>query len=369
MSNDAKVNYYEVMQDTAMHELDEANGFAFPVKNEKGNKWIVNKGQYVKSFGQLKTLKNTDKVKETYLLLVNGNGVILKDVTLYQDEVDDCGCDMMPIAKPTDLEKLEESKSENNVHKPLNKNDAYLNKKGKFDKSGIIGFVLGAAIGGGVLWFKTKDKKKAMIGAIAGAVIGMVIGYLIGRRGTKKIADVNTIDEIEKVATNTEINESTGKEEKEAETQQFLQLGQEYDFTVPFPIFALVYAENAFYVARDKDKNQVKLNANTSVRGKLVEVKEPELFILDNKGKKVSKVKNKKPLPFLEIGKNLYVPLAMVDKNSMIATEEVMNYMDGQNVLDEEIYVKGRYAGKKYFYLMYMPTHDATIRSKYGIKK
>lgn len=366
MSSEAKVNYYEVMQDTAMHELDDANGYAFPVKNEKGNKWIVNKGQYVKSFGQLKTLKNTDKVKETYLLLVNGNGVILKDVTLYQDEVDDCGCDMMPIAKPTDLEKLEESK---NVHKPLNKKDAYLNKKGTFDKSGIIGFVLGAAIVGGVLWFKTKDKKKAMIGAIAGAVIGMVIGYLIGRRGTKKIADVKTIEEIEKVAENPEINETTGKEEKGADEQQFLQLGQEYDFTVPYPIFALVYGDNAFYVARDKDKQQVKINANTSIKGKLVEVKEPELFVLDNKGKKVSKVKNKKPLPFLEIGKNLYVPLAMVDKSSMIAPEEVMSYMDGNDVLNDEIYVKGRYAGKKYFYLMYMPTHDATIRNKYGIKK
>lgn len=367
--SEAKVNYYEVLVDTPMHELDEANGFAFPIKSENGNKWIVKKGQYVKSFGQLRSLKNTNKAKETYLLLVNGNGVNLKDVTLFKDEVDDCGCDMMPIAKPTDLEKLKEyndslPKESNNAHKKLDKNSAYKNKKEGFDKSGLIGFLLGAIIVGGFMWFKTKDKKKAIIGAIAGAFLGMVIGYLIGRRGTKKIAEVKNIEkEISKVSEDNKINED---DESNSESQEFLQLGQEYSFSIPYPIYATVYSDNAFYVARDKENNKIMLDANKIVRGKLVEVKEPQLFIVDVKNKKVIKVKNKKPLPFVEIGNNLFIPLALTDKTSMISTEDAMRYLDGENNLDNEIYIKGRYSGKRNFFMMYVPNHEETIRKKYG---
>lgn len=365
--SDEKVNYYQVMQDTAMHELDEINGIAFPVKNEQGKKWIVDKDQYVKSFGQLRTLKNTDKVKETYLILVNGNGVILKDVTLFQDEVDDCGCDMMPIAKPTDMQKLEDSKNNvNTPHKSLNKDNAYVNKKGRFDSAGIIGFILGGLIVGGIVWFKTKDKKKAILSAIGGAVIGMVVGYLIGRRGTKKMATLSKLEETQKLATNPVINEPTGKEDAKAENQDFLQLGESYDLVITNPVYAMLYADNTFYVARDKNNEKIKLKPNSMIRGKLVEVKEPEIFVLDSNNKKITKVKNKKPLPFLEIGKDLYIPLALLEKGAAITTEEANQYLNGQNSLEDEIYVKGRYAGKKYFYLMYSPNHNEAITKLYG---
>lgn len=361
-----KVNYYQVMQNTAMHELDEINGIAFPVKNDQGKKWIVDKDQYVKSFGQLRSLKNTDKVKETYLILVNGNGVILKDVTLFQDEVDDCGCDMMPIAKPTDMEKLEESKNQAGTpHKKYDKESGYVNKKGGFDSAGIIGFILGAVIVGGIVWFKTKDKKKAILSAIGGAVIGMVIGYLIGRRGTKKMATINKLEDTQKLTTNNAINEPTGKEDAKAENQDFLQLGESYDLVITNPVYAMLYADNTFYVARNKNNEKIKLKPNSIIRGKLVEVKDPEIFVLDTSNKKITKVKNKKPLPFLEIGKDLYIPLALLDKGAAITSDEANQYLNGQNSLEDEIYVKGRYAGKKYFYLMYSPVHNEAITKLY----
>lgn len=360
--SDEKVNYYQVMQDTAMHELDDANGYAFPVKSDSGKKWIGDKGQYVKSFGQLRTLKNPDKVKETYLVLVNGNGVVLKDVTLYQDEVDDCGCDMMPIAKPTDMQKLEESRMATNTqHKQLNKQEAYVNKKSGFDTNGIIGFILGGLVVGGIVWFKTKDKKKTIFAAIGGAVIGMIIGYLIGRRGTKKLAVVNKIEETEKLTNNAIINEPIGKEDANVENQDFLQLGQSYDLMVTNPVYVMIYEDNTFYLARNKNNQKIKLKPNSVIRGKLVEVKDPELFVLDASNKKIAKVKNKKPLPFFEIGKGLYMPLALLDKSAAISNDEANEYLSGKNNLEDEIYIKGRYAGKKYFYLMYMPVHDKLI--------
>lgn len=117
--NDVKINYYEVQENTPMWEIDEMNKVALPIGLKEGrdvrgkNVWTVDKGQYVKSFGQTRNLKSTSGKKEEFLLLVNGNGILMKDVALFKDEVDDCGCDGNPIATPTDLSKLNETEAVN----------------------------------------------------------------------------------------------------------------------------------------------------------------------------------------------------------------------------------------------------------------
>jgi hypothetical protein len=360
--SEVKINYYEVLKNTPMMELDEMNGFAYPIKNDKNKNWEINKGQYVKSFGTTKALKNTDKEKQTYLILVNGNGVLMNDVTLYKDEVDDCGCDGNPIAKPTDMDKVNEVKP---IHNKLNEESAYINKTSKFDKSGIYGLVIGGVLLGLIVWFKTKDKKKALIGAAAGAFIGMLIGYFIGRRGLKKVETLSKLDQVEREA-NTKIQQVEPGASTDSDKQDFFQLGQTYDFSIPYPIYALVYENNSFYIAKDKEGNKAIIKPNGKVRGKLVEVKEPNIFIADASTKKVNKVKSKKPLPFLDLGNNIYIPLAVVEPSSMISTEEAMKYLNGGGGLEEEIYVKGRYSGKRLFNLMYIPAYAVTIKQKFG---
>lgn len=378
--SDVKINYYEVLKKTPMWEMDEMNKVALPIKMdddknvsiEKGkNIWTVDKGQYVKSFGQTRTLKTPDNKKEEFLLLVNGSGILVKDVTLYKDEVDDCGCDGNPIALPTEVMKAMEAENEKNnntEHKPLDKESAYVNKTSKFDKSGLVGFLLGAAIGGGIMWYVSKkDKKKTIIGAVAGAFLGMIIGYFIGRRGTRKMETVKAIEQMEKTTNSAPKTPSAEKEQKpQAEKQEFLQLGQSYDFSIPYPVYAMLYENEAFYVAKDNTGNKMILKPGTKVRGKLVEVKEPQVFVANPATKKVEKIKNNKPLPFLLIGDNLFIPLSVVEPSAAITTEEAMKYLSGAGGLEDEVYVKGRYAGKRLYNLMYLPAYAVILKEKFG---
>jgi hypothetical protein len=351
-----------------MWELDEMNKVALPIALKDGrdvkgkNVWTVEKGKYVKSFGQTRNLRTPDNKKEEFILLVSGQGVLMKDVALYKDEVDDCGCDGNPIATPTDMDKLNDTEVE---HKEIDKESAYINKKSGFDKSGIWGFVLGAAIGAAIMWFSTKDKKKTIIGAVAGAVLGMVIGYFIGRRGTKKLETLSKLDEIEKEAANTTIEtvqEGEGNIKTASEEQGFFQLGESYDFSIPYPVYALTYEGDTFFVATDQTRGKVILKPGTRVKGKLVEVKEPNIFVPDPVSKKVIKIKSKKPLPFLDLGNKMYIPLAMIEPSSMISPEEAMKFLGGGGGLENEVYVKGRYAGKRLFNLMYMPAYAVTLK-------
>jgi len=375
--SDVKINYYEILKTTPMWELDDMNKVALPIKlkDDKnisangGNVWNVEKGKYVKSFGQTRTLKSyPDNKKEEFLLLVNGSGVLIKDLSLYKDEVDDCGCDGNPIATPTDLNKLEvENKEE---HKELDKESAFVNKSSSFDKSGLFGFLLGAAIGGAIMWYSTKDKKKTIIGAIAGAFLGMIIGYFIGRRGTKKVDTLNKLEEIERIS-NSEVPvvpEEPGIKAKEDDSSKkgFFQLGETYELSIPYPIYALIYEKNTFYVASSKKGDKAILKPNSRIKGKLVEVKQPGFFVANPTTKKVDKIVSKKPLPYLDLGNNLYIPLAVVEPTSMISPEEAMKYLNGGGGLEDDVYVKGRYAGQRLFNLMYMPAHAVIIGQKYG---
>lgn len=360
--SDVKINYYQVLNNTPMWDIDESNGVALIAKTEQGKKWTVDKDKYVKSFGQIRTLKTPDQKKEQFLVLVNGNGVLVKEVKLYKDEVDDCGCDGNPIATPTDLDKLDDIEME---HSEINKESAYVNKTSRFDKSGLFGLFIGALIGSGIVWFSTKDKKKTIIGAVSGAVLGMIIGYFIGRRGTKKLETMSKLDEIERVAANTEVENVDAGSKSDSDKQGFFQLGQMYDFTIPYPVYAMLLEDNTFYVAKDTKGNKAIIKPK-KVRGKLVEVKEPNIFVADPSSKKVVKIQSKKPLPFLDLGNNIFIPLAVAEPSSMISTEEAMKFLSGEGGLDEDIYVKGRYAGKKSYNLMYMPNYAVTIKQKFG---
>lgn len=360
--SEVKINYYQVLNNTNLWDIDESNGVALVSKTEQGKKWTIDKDKYVKSFGQVRNLKTPDQKKEQFLVLVNGSGILMKEVKLYKDEVDDCGCDGNPIATPTDLSKLDE---EEVVHKEIDKESAYINKKSIFDKSGLAGFFIGALIGTGIVWFSTKDKKKTIIGAISGAVLGMIIGYFIGRRGTKKLETVNNTNDIERKTNNTSVEEVEPGSKIDSDKQGFFQLGQMYDFTIPYPVYAMILEDNTFFVAKDPNGNKAIIKPK-KVRGKLVEVKEPNIFVADPISKKVVKIQSKKPLPFLDLGNNIFIPLSVVEPASMISTEEAMKFLSGEGGLDEDIYVKGRYTGKKMYNLMYIPNYAVTIKQKFG---
>lgn len=364
MSKNPLIKYYEVLNDASIYELDDLRRVALPAPGSKGKVWKVGKGQYVKSFGQIGKYKYPEG-KAEMLLLVNGSGVNMKDLRLYADDVDDCGCDGNPVAKPSDLEKLNAPKED---HQDLDKESAYMGKpKRKFDKWAIVGFFLGAAILGIAVWIKTKDKKKTAVSAAIGAVLGLVVGYFIGKRGESKQDTLDSIDDIERDSDADTVEEVKNPSEADkADKKEFLQLGQSYDFVLPNSVYAMLYGNSTFYVARDKNKNRITLNKGEILKGKLIEVAEPQFFIPDPKSKKVIKIKSKKPLPFLDLGNKLYIPLSVVDPASIITTQEAMDYLSGDGNLSNEIYIKGRYAGKRVFNLMYMPSHDSAIRAKFG---
>ncbi len=367
MSQNPLIKYYEVLNPAVIWKLDDMNRVATPEKSKSNKSWMVEKGKYVKSFGQSSRYK-THTGKEELLTLVNGMGIKMSDVTLYADKVDDCGCDGNPVAKASDMEKLDDAVAGNGDHKKLDKESAYLGgKKSKFDKSALVGFFIGAVIGTLVLWFSTKDKKKTIIGAVCGAIIGLVIGYFFGKRGETKQTTVEKLDEIEKEADADNVEPVTAPKEKDsANNKEFLQLGETYDFALPNSVYAMTYGNGSFYVAKNKAGTRIKLNIGEVLKGKLVEVKDPQFFVPDPKSKKIIKVRSNKPLPFLDLGKKLYIPLSVVSQDSVIDTQQAMDFLTGGGSLDQEIYIKGRYAGKKSFNLMYMPTHDPAIRQMFG---
>ncbi len=369
--SEVKINYYELIQDANMLELDDSNKVAVGIANtNKKGLWVIKSGKLVKSFGQTKRYK-TQEGKQDVLILVNGNGIILNKVKLFKGEVDDCGCDGNPFVQESDIDKMETTTE----HIPINKEQAYVNSKGeekksRFDKSAIMGLFFGLIMGGLILWFTTKDKKKTLIGAVSGAIIGFIIGYFIGKRGESKKEIIPTLDKITKetdapaplVAEDTKSKLDAKKDGK----SDFFQLGQTYDFNVIQPAYVMTLSNGTFNIAKNNGQRVV-IKSGVVIKGKLTEVESPELFVVDPKTKQVIKVQSKKPLPFLEINENMYLPLSMVDPSSVISPEEAIRFLNGEpGLLEEEIYVKGRYAGKRLFNLMYSPVHDATIRQMFG---
>ena len=373
MSDNTKINYYEVLKDTPVLEYDETHKVAIGIKSKGGNKWEIEKGKYVKSFGQIVSAK-TVNAKENILLLVNGNGVKFSDVKLYIDEVDDCGCDGNPIALPEDLAKALKTANENtkntantSVKGIKNKNETSnmltpTPSTSKFDKSTIIGLILGALVVGAIVWFKTKDKKKTLIGIGIGAFIGLIIGYFSGKRGVKVLSSegLESTKDIENVTFSTP--KTSTKSNLDLKTQEFLVLNNIYDFSVKNNQYVYFFIHGSFYVATNKDGERLMIKPNGSLTGKLVQVEKPEFFILDADTKKIIKISSEKPLPFLDLGNSLFVPLSVTDDKSAISPEELKEYIAKKNPLSDDLYVKGRYAGKKYFNLLYTPQSDTDLK-------
>lgn len=381
--SDLKIKYYEVLKETAFFNVDEKNKVGVPIRGKSGKKWTVNKGKYVKSFGDVRTLRTQDG-KHKFLILVNGAGILNDNVALYNDEVDDCGCDGNPIATPTDLQKLNGSKQLdelNEINNVTNQNEKVMKnenvienaKEKKTDKNGLIGFLIGAAIGGGIMWFSTKDKKKTIIGAVVGALLGMIFGYLIGRRGTKKIETVEDTEAIE-IKNNDDVEKSTSIDAKEEtsnkkQTQEkgsgedFYKIGDEYTFTLPQNFSVMSYNEGTMFVSKDKNNKKVILNKGQEISGKVVEIKNPNIFIFDPIEHNAVKIQSKKPLPYIKLKgtANSYIPLSAITEDSIITKENAEDYLSGVDEMVDEIYVKGRYSGLKAFNLMYCPQYDKAI--------
>ena len=361
--SEEKINYYEILKDTQVLDYDRTHKVAIHMKSKDGKKWMIEKGKYVKSFGNNASVK-TPSGKENILVLVNGNAVRMADVKLYIDEVDDCGCDGNPIALPVDIAKaMMKEQQYADVEFVKQESSFTMPQKSKFDKSAVIGFLLGAVVVGGIMWFRTKDKKKALIGAAAGAFLGMVIGYFIGKRGEKKISVVNNIAETE-MSTNSSApsQPSSNSQNLNAENQEYIQIGERYDFSLKMPIYAMNLKDGVMYVAKNQAGQKMLLKPKGSWSGNLVQIDNPQFFILDADTKKITKVQSKKPLPFIDLGNNLFMPLSTIEQSSIVTPEELKSYLDSEVALDEDIYVKGRYAGKRYYNLMYIHGSEDILR-------
>lgn len=375
-----KIKYYQVLKETAFFTVDEVNKVGIPIKGKSGKKWTVNKGKYVKSFGDVRTLKTQDG-RHKFLILVNGAGILNDNVVLYNDEVDDCGCDGNPIATPTDLEKLNGTKQIDETNNVINQNESVMKnenvienaKEKKTDKNGFIGFLIGAAIGGGIMWFSTKDKKKTIIGAVVGALLGMIFGYLMGRRGTKKLETIEDTDAIE-IKNNDDIEKSKSTQAKEeisskkqsqekGSGEDFYKIGDEYTFIMPQNFSVMSYDGGTMFVSKDKNNKKVIITKGQEVSGKIVEIKNPNIFIFDPIEHNAVKIQSKKPLPYIKLKgtNNSYIPLSAITEDSVITKENAEDYLSGVDEMVDEIYVKGRYCGLKAFNLMYCPQYDKTI--------
>jgi hypothetical protein len=212
------------------------------------------------------------------------------------------------------------------------------------------------------MWFTTHDKVKTVLGIIAGAILGGIIGRFIGRRGENVVDQkVYAPAEIEQEVAGAEKREEV-IQAKDASKEMFLQIGQAYTFfNMPQSVSLLTLKDNAFWVAKDKSGN--KLKTDKSVTGMIVEAQKPVVFVLNPKTKNIEKWKSNKPLPFLEVGENLYIPLALTDSTSVVSEVEVQQYVNGMAGLSEEVYIKGRYAGKRFYYLTYVPQLADAIKN------
>lgn len=362
------IKYYKVTSPATIYNVDDYNKRVFPKKNNSGKHMVVKKGKFLKSLGLVERHRLESGSKPDFLILVNGEAVKLTDVELYQDDVDDCGCDGNPIAKPTDMEKLDGNMGENKFDETENgnKKEGYIGWK-KFDKSQIICAILGAVVFGGIIWMVTKNKTKTIIGIIVGLIIGGVIGRFMGRSGEKKLEeDVDLNDTEQEIDTDGLQYESDTNVKVHSDEQQFLQIGQKYDFKLAQSLRPMAYSNGAFYVAKDKSGEKLIIKSNVKLNGKLVEITSPELFTLNPFSKTIEKNKINKPLPFIEIKKGLYVPLALIEPSSFVSSDEIISYAEGKTPLSDEIYVKGRYAGKRSYFALYMPSNEEAIKIRYG---
>jgi uncharacterized protein YcfJ len=345
-----RVKHYSVERNATVYKVDPYYNVAVPISKE-GKHTYIQKGKIIKSLGEQKRLVLQSREKFDFLVLVNGDAVKMDDVKFIKE--DDKCCDGDGSQENTEAKYSESDKDKNKMPEKRPDKSAYLNKS-RFDKGMVTGAIVGAVLLGAVLWFTTGGNKvKTMLGIVAGAILGGVIGRFAGRRGEKTISTTEESIEKEVADTSSATSSATSENErgaaKPADKELFLQIGETYLFTLAKPSPLLTY-DNGFYIVKDKGKHSF---VSGTIKAKIVEANEPAMFVLNQATGKIEKKVINKPLPFLEVGKNLFVPMAFVSPTSIITPEEMKGYAAGAVKLDDEIYVKGRYAGKRWYYLTY----------------
>jgi hypothetical protein len=345
---------FRVLRNTTAYSADGYYNVAVPKKRgDTGKHQHIPKGTLVKSLGNKKRLMLQSKEKPEFLILTSGDAVKMEDVEPYEEEKDEQWVEM-----PSD-ENLEE------IEKPMER--AYVTKRG-VDKGMVWGIIIGAILFGAVTWFVTKSKTKAFFGMVIGGFVGGVVGRFMGRSGEKVISSGEKISssEIERAAGS--LLSASAKTEglKPAENEPFLQLGKEYLFKLAQPAYVVTMKDGVFYVVTDKNGKRVSLDDKNRIRGMVVEAGSSIVFAYDPAKNRIEKWQSNKPLPLLEVGDNLFVWMALVEPSSVITDEQFNAYVGGTDKLEEEIYIKGRYAGKKQYFLMYMPRLAGEIGNKIG---
>ena len=354
------IKYYSVVSTATIYEPNTYHNYATPKKSKKGKHLNIQKGKVLKSFGETKRLKLSTGEKPEFLLLINGDAIKKGAVKLYKANVSDIHAGGSPIVSSDELDKA-------------GKETAIIEESGftggkKLDKLAISGLFVGAVVGGGMLWYKTREKNKIFMGIFLGAIIGVVIGLIISKT-TKKKGQNDIVDKIEGES-DFDLSKNKPKEGTPTTADaKFLQTKKEYEFYVPQAVYLSKKVGNVMHIATDKKKNKIQLQPYKKYVGTLETITNPEIFLLDRRKKVIRKGKVTKPIPYFKLGKDIYVPLSAVHDKAIIIEKEVNEFIQNKTNIDDDVYIKGRYGGKRYFNLLYLPQYEERLKKVYQKKR
>lgn len=359
-TNKVNIKYYSVDNTATIYEPNTYHNYATPKKSKRGKHLNIQKGKVLKSFGETKRLKLSTGEKPEFLILINGDAIKNNAVKLYKANVSDVHAGGSPIVNSSELSKA-------------GKETAILEESGftggkKMDKLAISGLFVGAVVGGAMLWYKTRQKSKVFIGIFIGAIIGLIIGLIISKtKGKEGKNDI--VDKIDSES-DFDLSKNTPKKGTPSTADaKFLQTKKEYEFYVPQAVYASKKVGNTMYIATDKKKNKIQLQPYKKYTGILETVNNPEIFIVDRRKKAIRKGKITKPLPYFKMAKDIYVPLSSVHDKAIIVAKEVQEFVNNKNNIDDDVYIKGRYGGKRYFNLLYLPQYEESLKKIYQKKR
>ena len=365
-----QIKYFTATAPCKVYEVDTHHRVAHLKKRANGNSLVRQKGKTLTSFGKVVRAR-TNNGKMDLLMLLNGAGVPLANIQpLIQPEPKKE--ELLEEAAFADTPKGEDNPPADGTPATEVKPDKsnFIGRK-KFDKGAVAGLLIGAVIGGAIMWVATKNKTRMMIGIVAGAILGALIGFFMGRQGIKKEKEGVDLDAI---GAKTDFKEENAKtksdsKNKKSDKSQFLKIGDTYDFALPCPIYAMKMVNNTFYIARDGNNRKIVLHAKRPYTGKLVQVSKAKIFVISPHKNGATKVSIGKPLPMLKVGEGIFIPLSVLDKQAGITMPEFKAFIAGQNNLSEDLFIKGRYAGKRSYNLLYLPQWEHEIRQLYGTQK
>lgn len=354
------IKYYSVTHGATIYEPNTYHNVATPKKSAKGKHLNIQKGKVLKSFGETKRLKLSTGEKTEFLLLINGDAIKTSHVKLYKANVSDIHAGGSPIVSSEELAKA-------GKETPLFEESGFGEGK-KLDKLALSGLVVGALVGGGLVWYKTREKNKMLMGIFLGAIIGVVIGLIISRTSKKK-GENDIVDKIEKES-DFDLSKNKPKEGTPTTADAtFLQTKKEYEFYVPQAVYASKKVGNTMHIATDKKGKKIKLEPYKKYSGKLETINNPQIFLLDRRKKSIRKGTVTKPIPYFNLGKDVYVPLSAVHDKAIIVEKEVVDFINNRGNIDDDVYIKGRYGGKRYFNLLYLPQYEERLKKIYQKKK